>query len=194
MHGSEIHKYPVRQLIANYVITPIIALLCFSFGIFVLDQSYVAGALCVGFGFFVALMNLMLLLIFSRIVVSDGGISAHNFGRMLKFIRWENVKKIDKVRQWNAGSRSYSEVFHVFDGDFSAFERRMVNFRGPIVFTDRIEGLRMLLDKVNEYARQHQFPLVVLDQEVARMHALRQGAGLWKRTVPALEERIVTAF
>jgi hypothetical protein len=102
----------------------------------------------------------------SSIVLSEEGIAARNFGRTLKFIRWENVTKIKKVRRWNAGSRSYEDVFYVFDGDFPALRERMVNLRGPIAFSDKIRRVRDLLDEINEYARRYHFPVLTLDQEL----------------------------
>jgi hypothetical protein len=98
------------------------------------------------------------------------------------------VKTVKKVRRWNAGSRSFEDVFHVFDGAFSPFRERMVNLRGPIVFSDKIRELRSLLDKINDAARRYHFSVVSLDQEAARKVAARAGAGSWKRTVPKVEE------
>lgn len=189
------YRYPFSQLVITYLLMPGVSLISLGLGAFLLKvNSIFFGALLVLFAawfiFLIAFGSLMC----CSITVSDDGIAAHNFGRTLKFIRWGDVMKIKKIRRWNAGSRSFEDVFHVLDGTFPPLRERMVNLRGPVAFTDKIRGLPELLDKINEAARRYHFPLVALDQEAARKLAAQTGAGSWRRTVPKVEEVPLTEF
>jgi len=160
------------------------------FGVLLLAATGIFfGALLFLFGsLLLAFLSIFGSLMCCSIIISENGIAAHNFGRVLKFIRWQDITTIKKIRRWNAGSRSFEDTFHIFDGEFPAFRERTVNLRGPIVFTDKIRSLRSLLDKINEAAHRYRLPLVVLDQEAARSLAARSHAGAWQRTVPKVEE------
>ena len=164
--AAEFYDYPFSQKVITYLLMPVVSLISILLGAFLLKaESTVVGALLILFGACLFFLSAFGSLMCSSIVVSDKGIAARNFGRMLKFIRWEDVAKIKKVRRWNAGSRSYEDVFYVFDGNYPALRERVVNLRGPIAFSDKIRGVRNLLDKINEHARRYHFPLVTLDQE-----------------------------
>jgi hypothetical protein len=109
---------------------PIVSLINLGLGALLLEVGSVFfGALLIlfaaGFVFLIAFGSLMC----CSITVSDEGIASHNFGRTLKSIRWQDVTKIKKVRRWNAGSRSFEDVFYVFDGTFPALRERTVNAR-----------------------------------------------------------------
>lgn len=179
----------------TYLLMPIVSLISLSLGVFLLHvASTFFGVLLVLFGIWFIFLSAFGSLMCSSITISEEGIASHNFGRTLKFVRWQDVIKIKKVRRWNAGSRSFEDVFHVFDKIFSPLQERMVNLRGPVAFTDKLRGSRELLDKINEAACRHHFPLVLLDQEAARKSAIKTGSGAWKRVVPKVEEVILTKF
>jgi hypothetical protein len=193
--ASAQYEYPQSQMVMTYLGIPGLSLFCFGVGVFAISEhSYVFGVLCILVAAWFISLSVFGSLMCSSIIVSDRGIASRNFGRVLKFIGWEDVTKVKKVRRWNAGSRSYEDVFYAYDGDFPGLRERMVNLRGPIVFTDRITGLRALLDNVNEYAQRHRFPLIVLDQEVARERTSQKGAGAWERTVSKVDEIKVAAL
>src|ERR1051326_7790142 len=143
------YNYPPSQIVITYLGIPALSVFCLGTGIFAIDAnstlfgflSILVAALFISLSVFGSLMC-------SSITIDDEGIGSRNFGRRLKFIRWQDVTKVRKIRRWNAGSRSYENVFHVFDRDFSGLRERMVNLRGPIVFTDKIDRLRELLDTI----------------------------------------------
>jgi hypothetical protein len=179
----------------TYLGMPALVLFCLWVGIFLLNEnSTFVGIMLIAFAVWFANLGAFGSMMCSPIVISGEGIAAHNFGRSLKFVRWQDVTKIKKVRRWNPASQSYDAAFYVFDGDFGTFHERMVNSLGPIGFTDKICGQRELLDKINGYAQRYQFPLIVVDQEAARRCAAERGAGAWERTVPKVNEDRVTAF
>lgn len=64
----------------------------------------------------------------------------------------------------------------------------MLNLSGPIEFSSDIRGLRILLDRINEAARQYQFPLVAFDEEAAGKLAAQAGAGALERLAPKIDE------
>ena len=183
------HEYPLSQRAITYFLMPAVSLSSSGLGgVLLKSDNVIAGILLMLFGMFFLLLTAFGSLMCSSIHVSADGIAARNFGRTLKFVRWEDVVKVKRVRRWNAGSRSFENVFYIFDGVFSAARERMVNLRGPIAFTEQIHGLRELLAKINDSARKYHFALVSLDQEEARKSAMRSGAGIWKRTVPEVNE------
>ena len=174
---------------------PAVSLVSIGVGIFLLKaNSTFVGILFIFFGAWLVLLSAFGALMCSSIIVTGESIAARNVGRTLKVIRWENVTRAKKVRNWNPGSQSFQDTFYVFDGTFPPLRERMVNLRGPIAFTDKMRGLRRLLDTVNEAARRYEFPLVALDQEAARKLAAQRQAGAWERTVPKVEEVRLTAF
>jgi hypothetical protein len=171
------YRYPISQKIITYVLMPLASLVGIGLGVFLLRaENTIIGTFLATSGALFIFLSAFGSLMCSSIAVNDKGIAAHNYGRTLKFVQWRDVTKIKKVKRWNAGSRSYEDVFHVFDGEFPALRERMVNLRGPIVFTDQIRDLRKLLDRINEYSRRYHFLLVTLDQEAARKLAVEQGA------------------
>jgi hypothetical protein len=160
------YKYPFSQKVITYLLMPLVSLISVSLGSFLLKaDDAILGSFftLVGVGLF--FLSAFGSLMCSPIIVSDEGIEARNFGRMLKFVRWEEVTKIKKVRRWNAGSRSFDDTFYVFNGNFPALRERMVNLRGPIAFGDKISGIRDLLNGINEYGQRHHLLFVTLDQE-----------------------------
>jgi len=164
--ATEFHSYPFSQTVITYLLMPVVSLISIGLGVFLLTAgSAIVGAFLALFGPCLLFLSAFGSLMCSSIAISDEVIAAHNFGRTLRSIRWEDVTKITKVRRWNAGSRSYEDVFHIYDGDFSALRERMVNWRGPIVFSDKIRRVRDLLDRINGSAQRHHFPLVTLDQQ-----------------------------
>jgi len=163
---AELHGYPFSQMVITYLLMPTVSLISIVLGVFLLKaSSAIVGDLLIFFGACLLFLSAFGSLMCSSIAISDEGIAAHIFGRRLKFIHWEDVTKIKKVRRWNAGSRSFDEVFHVFDGDFPALRERMVNLRGPIVFSDKILRVRALLNGINRYSRLHHLPLLIVNQE-----------------------------
>lgn len=188
-------RYPLSQVVITYLLLPVVSLISLGLGVFLLETaSTFFGVLLILFGAWFLFLSAFGSLMCSSITASDEGIAARNFGRTLKFIRWRDVTKVKKVRRWNAGSRSFEDVFYVFDGTFPPLRERIVNLRGPVAFTDKICGSRGLLDKINEAVRRYRFPLVALDQEAARKLAAESGAGAWRRTVPKVEEVPLTEF
>ncbi|MEI9997346.1 MAG: hypothetical protein WDM91_22315 [Rhizomicrobium sp.] len=168
---------------------PMMSLASLSMGIFLIDSaSTFVGFLLILFGAAFLFLSAFGTLMCSSIVSGDDGIAAHNFGRNLRFIRWQDVTVVKKSRRWNPGARAFQDVFYVFDSVYSSLQERMVNLRGPIVFSDRISGLRDLLDDINQAAHQYHFPLVALDQEAARTQAIATDAGIYRRTVPKVNE------
>ena len=157
------YKYPLTVKIGKYWF-PVFALLLFIGGMYVLFHSW--------FGLFLVLISIWLiflstyaLFMLSTIIVNNSGIGARNLGRLLKHIRWRHVTKIVKFRRWNLASRTYGDVYTVFDGDFGFLRKRLVNCGGPILFTGQIDGVRPLLERINSYARQYHFSLFVVDEE-----------------------------
>lgn len=177
-------------MVITYALMPVVALVSLSLGVFLLKSFDLAlfGIILLMFGIWFVFLAMFGALMCSSIVATDDGIAAHNFWRILKYIRWCQITKVTKVHRWNAGSRSFEDVFRVYDGTASALHERMVNLCGPIVFTGKIRGSRGLLDRINQAAHQYHFPLVLLDQEAARELAAQTGAGAWRRTVPRVEE------
>lgn len=165
--ATDFYNYRLSQTFITYLLMPSISLFSIGVGAFLLATgSAVIGAfLLILLGACLLFLSAFGSLMCSSISISDEGIVARNFGRTLKFIRWEDVTKIKKVRRWNAGSRSYEDVFHVFDGERPLLRERMVNWRGPIVFSDKIRGVQALLSGINRYSQLHQVPLVTLDPE-----------------------------
>ena len=160
------YKYPFSPKIITYLLMPVASLITIGLSSILLKANDpILGSLFILFGAGLLFLSAFGSLMCSSIVVSNDGIAAHNFGRTLKIIRWENVTKIKKVRRWNAASRSFEDTFYIFDGDMTALSERMVNFRGPVAFGDKIRGVRNLLTEVNEYGRRHHLLLVALDQE-----------------------------
>ena len=167
--NSTDHRYPLSQVVITYLLIPVVSLISLSMGIFLLKSaSMVLGVLLILFAAWFIFLSVFGSLMCSSITVSDKGIAAHNFGRTLKFVHWQDVTKVKKVSRWNAASRSFESVFYVFDGSFSSFWERVVNLRGPLAFTEKIQGLRGLLDKINEAAHRYQFSIVSLDQKTVR--------------------------
>ena len=172
---TKFYRYPISQKAVTYVLMPVTSLASVSLGVFLLRaDNVIIGAFLATFGALFLFLSAFGSLMCSSIAVNDEGIAAHNYGRTLKSVHWQDVTKVKSVKRWNAGSRSYEDVFYVFDGEFPALEERMINLRGPIVFTDRIDDLRKLLDSINERSQRYQFLLVSLDQE-------QLGNSLWNR-------------
>jgi hypothetical protein len=189
------YSYPFSQTVITYLLMPMVAVISLVLGTFLLKaDSTIVGVLLILFGACLFFLSACGSLMCSRIVVGDKGIAAYNFGRTLKFIRWQDVTKIKKVRRWNAGSRSYEDVFYAFDGDYPPLQERMVNLRGPVTFSDKIRGVRDLLDKINEYARRHHFLLITLAQETMRELAAPKEAGSLGQTAVKSDETEVTEF
>src|SRR5664279_65067 len=112
MGAAEFHDYPFSQRAITYLLMPLVSLVSILLGVFLLTAgSPIVGALFILFGGCFVFLSAFGSLMCSSITISDEGIAAHNFGLTLRFIRWENVTKIKKVRRWNAGSRSYESVF-----------------------------------------------------------------------------------
>lgn len=188
-HNATDFRYPLSQVAITYFLMPVVSLISLGLGAFLFEEASIFfGVLLILFGAWFIFLSVFGSLMCSSITVSGEGIAAHNFGRTLKFIRWQDVTQVKKVRRWNAGSRSFEDVFHVFDGTFSPLRERLVNLRGPVVFTGKIRGLRGLRDRINEASHRYHFSLVALDQEAARKLATQAGAGAWKRAVPKVEE------
>nr|RAV91156.1 hypothetical protein DBT45_09350 [Aerococcus tenax] len=188
-------RYPFFQMAVTYLLMPIVSLIGLGLGVLLLEsESAFVGVLLILFGVWLLFLSVFGSLMCASIIVSDDGIASCNFGRSLKFVRWKNVSKIKKVRRWNAGFRSFEDVFYIFDGAFSPFQERMVNLIGPIAFTDKIRGLRNILDCINEAAKKYSIPLILLDQEAARKSAAQSGAGAWIRLVPKVEEIEITSL
>ncbi|MGH7105060.1 MAG: hypothetical protein ACREFT_00925 [Acetobacteraceae bacterium] len=186
-------RYPLSQVVITYLLMPIVSLISLGLGVFLFAATSIFfGVILILFGVWLVFLSVFGSLMCSSVTVSNEGIAAHNFGRTLKFILWQDVMKVKKVRRWNAGSRSFENVFYIFDGTFPPLRERMVNLRGPIAFTDKIRELRELLDEINKAARRYHFPLVVLDQEAARKLATQTGVGAWRRTVLKVEEAPLT--
>ncbi len=160
------YKYPFSQKVITYLLMPLVSLISVSLGLFLSKAGdAILGSLFISVGAGLFFLSTFGSLMSSSIVASIEGIGARNFGRTLKFIRWRDISKIKKVRRWNAGSRSFEDMFYIFDGDFTALRERMVNLRGPIAFSDKICGIRDLLNGINDRAREHHLLLVILDQE-----------------------------
>jgi len=166
--AEHISRYPLRYLITMYGLLPVwtsvsiwgtyilfkdkyflIALMMLAFsGLFVVSTTY--GIFCAAFVGF-----------------SNVKIWSNIFGKYCKSILWKDVLKVEKLIFWNPGSKSYQHSYRVFDKDYSPMEIWMINTRGPIVFFGNISNLRELLDMINDQSRRYQFPLFVLDREMA---------------------------
>ena len=196
----EFHGYPFSQLIMTYLGMPALCLVSILLGAFLLITgsltvgSAIVGTLFVLFSPVVFFLSAFGALMCSVIAVSDEGIAAHNFGRTLRFIRWEDVTKIKKVRRWNIASGSYLDTFYVFDRNFPPLRERMVNFRGPIAFSGEIRGLRDLLNRINDYSRRNNFLLVTLAQGLDGRSGTQMKLASRKRASPETDEIEVTAF
>ncbi len=190
---SKRYRYRLYPKIAGYVLAPLFTAFFTGLAIFLFEQGAIGVAvLCLLFAIGIALLIVLTSLTYALIGISDDGITAYKLGWKMKSIRWQDVKKIQKMRFWNMGARAYQGRFYVYDGDFGTRRKLMVNLRGPIVFTDEIRELRELLNRINGYARRHGFPLVVLDQEAASKLAVQKGAGYLGRVAPTADEVRVT--
>jgi hypothetical protein len=189
------YRYSLYPKIAGYVLAPLFAAFFTGLAIFLFEQGAVGVAvLCLLFAIGIVLLIALTSLTYAPIDISDEGIAAYKLGWKMKSTRWQDVKKIQKMRFWNMGARAYQDRFYVYDGDFGTRRKLMVNLRGPIVFTDEIRELRELLDRINGYARRYSFPLVALDQEAASKLAAQKGAGYLGRAAPKTDEVKVTEF
>lgn len=159
-------KYPIR-----YIVPLIFATSLFVFGISVLYIYWKLGDLLFDIVFFTlsGITGFAVLSGFamtSSILVSSEEIAALKFGVQLKRIKWKDVTKLKKWRYKNPASGAFEEVFYVYDGNTSWLSRRLINFYGPIAFNEKVTDVRALLDEINAHAREHHFPMFVLDQEV----------------------------
>lgn len=171
---SQFHSYPTAQVVTNYLVIPMMWLFWSACGAYAFEYGrFVLGTLCVFSALWLIVLNLVGSLLMSSIAVNDEGIAANNFGRTLKFVSWGSVTKVKKVRRWNMGSRTYEEVFHVFDGEYSPLRERFINVLGPVVFSHRIGRVKDLLDSINVHAQRYGFPLVVIDQGADRSSMAR---------------------
>lgn len=153
---------------------PIACLACVTLGVFLVRSgNFTPGVLLVTFGVLFAFLSTYGSLMDVAILANTDGISAYKIGRRIKFIRWQDISKVKKIHRWNAGSRSYQDVYYVFDKPYPPISERLVNFVGPITFTDEISNLPELINKVNESAREFGFSLSIIDQEASQVRRLR---------------------
>ncbi len=193
--APQVHNYPESRTAMTYLGMPALSLFGLWVGVFGIREGDVPFAIiwilvAIWFG----LLSVFAAFMCSSITMSDEAIAASNFGRTLKRIRWADVTRVKKVRRWNLASRSFEDSFYVYDDTFSALRERMVNSLGPIVFTDKIDDLRSILDRVNLNAGKYQFPLAVLDEQAARAAASKQGAATFGVILRGAEEVRVTAL
>lgn len=145
---SKRYRYRLYPKIAGYVLAPLFTAFFTGLAIFLFEQGAIGVAvLCLLFAIGIALLIVLTSLTYALIGISDDGITAYKLGWKMKSIRWQDVKKIQKMRFWNMGARAYQGRFYVYDGDFGTRRKLMVNLRGPIVFTDEIRELRELLNR-----------------------------------------------
>jgi len=183
------YRYKPYPKIAGYVLAPLFTAFFTGLAIFLFQQGAPGVAiLCLLFAIGIALLIALTSLTYAPIGITDDAITAYKLGRRMKSIRWQDVKKIQKIRFWNMGARAYQDRFYVYDDDFGTRRRLLFNLRGPFVFTDEIRELRDLLNSINSYARRHGFPLVVSDQEAASKTAVQRGAGNFGRVAPTADE------
>jgi hypothetical protein len=188
-NGWEYYAYPLCYKVAVCLLMPMFNGAVLSLGIFLfLNLHHIFGIFFIAFGTLLFVLTAYGLFMSSSILISDDGIKAANFGRPLKIIRWQDVTKVIKLRGWNNGSYSYEDTYYIFDGNFGAWRERMVNWRGPIVFSERIRKLREVLDKINNYSHRFGFPLFVVDEEAATKLSAQEGAGYWRRVAQEVDE------
>jgi len=111
-----------------------------------------------------------------------------------KSIRWEDIKRIRKVRVTNG--YNYVDNFRVVDRmPRGLICRFFVNLCGDIVFNHEISDLRGLLEQVNSFARQHNIPLFVWDTEAAGAKVrAKTGTEKWRQGIAEIEDVRVTEF
>jgi hypothetical protein len=147
-----------------------------------------------------ALVSLVPILLFrsllsrASIAVDNRRIAACVLGIETKAIRWEDIKKVRKVRVTNG--YAYVDSFHVMDRKpRNLICRLFVNLCGDIVFTQDISDLRSLLQQLNFYAQQHEILLVVWDTEAAvDRFRTKSGTRYWRQAVAKIEEVKVVEF
>jgi hypothetical protein len=184
---SKRYGYKLYPKIAGYVLAPLFTTFFTGLAIFLFEQGVIGVAiLCLLFAIGMALLIVLTSLTYAPIGISDQGITAFKLGWKMRFIRWQHVTKIQKMRVWNMGARAYQDRFYVYDG--GTRRKLMVNLRGPVVFTGEIRELRELLNSINGYAQRYGFPLVVLDQEVASKAAAQKGADYLRRVASKVDE------
>jgi hypothetical protein len=152
------------------------------------------GIIVTAVTFVFVILVLRALLSRATIVVDDRQIAAYTLGMRTKAMRWQDIKKIRKVRVTNG--YNYVDSFDVVDRRPHNPVCRffLVNLCGDIVFTQDISDMRGLLQQINFCARQHDVPLVVSDSEaaVAKLRT-KTGKEFWKEAF-AKEEVRVTEF
>ncbi len=107
----------------------------------------------------------------AAIVIDAVGISAQFGNRLARTIRWEEVTQIVKSRV-PSGAGTYSNKYRVMARDRGVICRYFVNVCGDIVFDERIQNSRRLLDELNVLAVAHSIPLRAWDlQAIAQKEA-----------------------
>jgi hypothetical protein len=100
------YKYSLYPKIAGYVLAPLIATFFLGVGTFLLKKDSVgAGLLCLLFAVMFILLIMLTSLTYAPIIISEEGISAYKLSWRMKSIRWQDVKKIQKMRFWNMGAK-----------------------------------------------------------------------------------------
>lgn len=105
----------------------------------------------------ISIMGCVLVASRADVVVSDTGLSRCLWGRTLRKISWENIKKIRVLKTYHRGYRKKVRVFHVFPARPSGFR---LSPSGKIFF-DESEDLSELIEHMNRHIAAHGIPVEV---------------------------------
>jgi hypothetical protein len=124
---------------------------------------------------------------FSEICVDDDKICAWRFGLPWKCIRWEALRQIMKVTEFDLPSNAPRTLYYLMDSTRTRnFHIRTIlqNTRiGAVVFDDRLIGLPELVHIVNHRVAMRDVEIVAVD----RMAESRAGRTLWASSTPRME-------
>jgi hypothetical protein len=181
-------RYKYRWSVTSQldVAAPLVIGLCIWLGVTTIQYSGGAAVFCLLSAILFACIFLLAHITYSAIALEDDGVGTYAFGFRCKYVKWRDVGKIRKVREWDAPTMRYLTKFYVNT------KRSSINMHtrhifgntpcqcGPIVFDERIVDLRGLLNSINTYARTYHIEIVSVDREADFQLALQAGKSWWK--------------
>lgn len=189
-----VYRYNVALTVFFTCMTAAFAAFTLIFLIVFVRPFDLVGIMLTALSFLFVFVFLRVVLSRATIVANDRHIAAYMLGMQSRVIRWQDIKKIRKVRASNG--YNYVDSFDVVD----RMPRRLicklvfVNLCGDIVFTQDISDLRGLLQQVNSFAQQHDIPLVVCDTEADHAKLRTKTGREWWTQALAKEEVRVNEF
>lgn len=130
----------------------------------------------------------------TAIEINNVGIAACILGIKSRVIKWQDIKMIIKFRGSNG--YQYVDTYLVHENrDQNIVIRGFINILGHVVFTQEIDELRDLLNRINFFAKQYGIPLAVRDMQAsASKLAEEKNLGYWRMLIKRAQEVRVTEF